>query len=142
MYGSLSTQSKLLSYRKIIVFFYSNQTFDLKTMSINDINIDTKFRLRALRDDYVHAFVTYFLLEFTACQQKTVINTGRKMFWKTIFDSFWILLAPGAGYTHWKQTVFYFPDYATTKQDEILEGNFSCKVNLENTVCRNMNFMD
>ncbi len=23
------------------------------------------------------------------------------------------------------------------KQDEILEGNFSCKVNLENTVCRN-----
>jgi protein arginine N-methyltransferase 1 len=86
-------------------------------MTINDINIDTKFRLRALRDDYVHAFVTYFLIEFTACQQKTVINT-----------------APGAGYTHWKQTVFYFPDYATLKQDEALEGNFSCKLNLENTV--------
>jgi hypothetical protein len=52
-----------------------------------------------------------------------------------------ILLAPGAGYTHWKQTVFYFPDYATLKQDEILEGNFSCQVNLENTVCRNKNFI-
>lgn len=44
------------------------------------------------------------------------------------------LLAPGAGYTHWKQTVFYFPDYATIKRDEVLEGKYSCKVNLENPV--------
>ncbi|CAF3079989.1 unnamed protein product [Rotaria sp. Silwood2] len=76
----------------------------------------TKFRLSALRDDYIHAFVTYFVVEFTACPQQIAINT-----------------APGAGYTHWKQTVFYFPDYATIKQDEILEGKFSCKVNLQNT---------
>jgi len=101
--------------RQICTDHYPLKTFDLKTMSINDINIDTKFRLHALRDDYIHAFVTYFLVEFTACPQKIVINT-----------------APGAGYTHWKQTVFYFPDSATIKQDEILEGNFSCKVNLEN----------
>ncbi len=47
-------------------------------MSINDINIDNQFRLRALRDDYIHAFVTYFLVEFTACPQRTVINTGMK----------------------------------------------------------------
>jgi hypothetical protein len=45
-------------------------------MTINDINIDSKFRLCALRDDYIHAFVTYFVVEFTACSQKTVINTG------------------------------------------------------------------
>jgi protein arginine N-methyltransferase 1 len=43
-------------------------------------------------------------------------------------------LAPGAGYTHWKQTVFYFPDYVTIKRDEVLEGTFACKVNLENPV--------
>jgi len=42
-----------------------------------------------------------------------------------------IFVAPGAGYTHWKQTVFYFPDYATIKQNEVLEGKFYCKVNLE-----------
>jgi protein arginine N-methyltransferase 1 len=42
-----------------------------------------------------------------------------------------LFLAPGAGYTHWKQTVFYFPDYATIKHDEVLEGKFYCKVNLE-----------
>lgn len=48
----------------------------------------------------------------------------------------WVLtrLAPGAGYTHWKQTVFYFPDYATIKQNETLEGTYSCKVNRENPV--------
>jgi protein arginine N-methyltransferase 1 len=45
-------------------------------MTIDDINIDSKFRLRALRDDYIHAFVTYFVVEFTACPQRTVINTG------------------------------------------------------------------
>jgi protein arginine N-methyltransferase 1 len=87
-------------------------------MTINDINLDATFRLRALRDDYIHAFVTYFLVEFTACPQKTVINT-----------------APGAGYTHWKQTVFYFPDYVTAKFDEVVEGTFTCKVNLEHPVC-------
>ena len=48
-------------------------------MTIDDINVDAKFQLRAQRDDYIHAFVTYFLVEFTACPQRTVINTGRKI---------------------------------------------------------------
>jgi protein arginine N-methyltransferase 1 len=47
-------------------------------MTVNDINIDAKFRLRALRDDYIHAFVTYFVAEFTACSQRTAINTGKE----------------------------------------------------------------
>ncbi|CAF3372084.1 unnamed protein product [Rotaria sp. Silwood1] len=102
--------------RQICTDHFPLKTIDLKTMTIDDINIDSKFRLTALRDDYVHAFVTYFVAEFTACSQRTVINT-----------------APGAGYTHWKQTVFYFPDYATIKHDEALEGTYYCKVNLENT---------
>jgi protein arginine N-methyltransferase 1 len=46
-------------------------------MTVDDINIDSKFRLRAFRDDYIHAFVTYFVAEFTACSQKTFINTGK-----------------------------------------------------------------
>ncbi len=56
--------------------FYFNQTFDLKTMTVNDIEIDSNFQLHAVRDDYIHAFVTYFIAEFTACSQKTFINTG------------------------------------------------------------------
>ena len=105
-------------------------------MTIDDINIESKFRLRAFRDDYVHAFVTYFIAEFSACAQKTYINTGKKTCLSLFqIEQIIVLLAPGAGYTHWKQTVFYFPDYATIKRDEMLEGTFSCKVNLENPVC-------
>lgn len=48
-------------------------------MTVDDINIDANFRLRALREDYIHAFVTYFIAEFTACSQKTFINTGEIM---------------------------------------------------------------
>ena len=103
-------------------------------MTVNDINVDAKFQLRALRDDYIHAFVTYFIAEFTACSQKTAISTGRVTFEPERRSLSTFLLAPGAGYTHWKQTVFYFPDYATIKRDEVVEGTFSCKVNLENTV--------
>ena len=55
-------------------------------MSINDIQVNTRFRLRALRDDYIHAFVTYFVLEFTACEQRTVINTGSERFSRFIGD--------------------------------------------------------
>ncbi len=54
---------------------------------------------------------------------------------KVDIKNFFFLAAPGAGYTHWKQTVFYFPDYVTIKRDEVLEGTFNCKVNLENPVC-------
>ena len=104
-------------------------------MTVDDIDTEAKFRLRALRDDYVHAFVIYFVAEFSACAQKTVISTGKKT---KLSDSRAMTLvcrlAPGAGYTHWKQTVFYFPDCATIKQNEILEGTYRCKVNRENPV--------
>jgi protein arginine N-methyltransferase 1 len=127
--------------RQICTDHFPLKTFDLKTITINDINIDTKFRLRALRDDYIHAFVTYFLVEFTACPQKTVINTGMYYDLGKTFVYFEYVVAPGAGYTHWKQTVFYFPDCATIKFDETIEGNFSCNVNLEHPVCRKSFFI-
>lgn len=51
-------------------------------MTVDDINIDATFQLRAMRDDYIHAFVTYFVVEFTACSQRTYINTGKTLLWK------------------------------------------------------------
>lgn len=101
--------------RQIATDHCALKTIDLKTISLNDIQTETTFQLRAIRDDYIHAFVTYFVAEFSACPQRTVIST-----------------APGAGYTHWKHTVFYFPEYIMMKKDEILKGKFTCKVNLEN----------
>jgi protein arginine N-methyltransferase 1 len=63
--------------RQICTDHFPLKTFDLKTMTINDIGIDSQFKLRALRDDYIHAFVIYFIAEFTACPQRTVISTGK-----------------------------------------------------------------
>ena len=105
-------------------------------MTVDDIDMDAKFQLRAVRDDYIHAFVTYFVVEFSACAQRTVINTGKILRKRCDIKSnfLFVYLAPGAGHTHWKQTVFYFPDYATIKQNEVLEGRYYCKVNRENTV--------
>lgn len=53
-------------------------------MKVEDIDIDAKFRLRAIRDDYIHAFVTYFVVEFSACSHRTVINTGKIIENKTV----------------------------------------------------------
>ncbi len=49
-------------------------------MTVDDINVDSNFRLTAFRDDYIHAFVTYFIVEFSACSQKTYINTGKHIY--------------------------------------------------------------
>lgn len=65
--------------RQIATDHFPLKTIDLKTITVNDIQTDASFELRAVRDDYVHAFVTYFVVEFTACAQRTVMNTGRSI---------------------------------------------------------------
>lgn len=43
-------------------------------------------------------------------------------------------LAPGAPYTHWKQTVFYFNEYLTVKKGDEVYGVFSMQPNPKNKV--------
>lgn len=89
---------------------------DINTMQAGDLEFNTKFHLQLKRNDYVHAFVTYFNIEFSACHKKVGFST-----------------APDHPYTHWKQTVFYFKDYLTAKRGEEIFGVFSCKPNLRNS---------
>lgn len=72
---------------------------DLNTMKKEDLNFDVPFTLTVRQNDYLHAFVTYFNVEFSKCHKRT-----------------WFSTAPEAPYTHWKQTVFYLHDYATVKK--------------------------
>ena len=51
------------------------------------------------RNDYVHALVCFFNMEFTHCHKRIGFSTS-----------------PESPYTHWKQTVFYFDDYLTVKK--------------------------
>ncbi|TPX34495.1 hypothetical protein SmJEL517_g02808 [Synchytrium microbalum] len=80
---------------------------DLYTVTLEELAFESPFSLRALRDDYVHAFVVYFDIRFGACHKPLRFSTG-----------------PHAPYTHWKQTVFYTPDYMTVKQNETITGTF------------------
>lgn len=65
--------------------------FDLQTVRVEDLSFTANFSLDAIRNDYIHALVAYFTVEFSKCHKYCGFSTG-----------------PDAPYTHWKQTLFYF----------------------------------
>jgi len=88
---------------------------DLYAVKKEDLAFSAPFHLQVRRNDYVHALITYFNIEFTKCHKRTGFST-----------------APEARYTHWKQTVFYFDDYLTVKAGEEIFGSFTMKPNERN----------
>lgn len=59
---------------------------DLYTVKVEDLAFAAPFEITGLRDDYIHAFLCYFDIDFTACHKPVRFSTG-----------------PHAHYTHWKQ---------------------------------------
>uniref|UniRef100_A0AAZ3RH70 Protein arginine N-methyltransferase domain-containing protein n=3 Tax=Oncorhynchus TaxID=8016 RepID=A0AAZ3RH70_ONCTS len=88
---------------------------DIYTVKPEDLSFTTAFCLQIQRNDYVHAMVTYFNIEFTKCHKKTGFST-----------------APDAASTHWKQTVFYLEDYLTVRKGEEILGSIAVKPNDKN----------
>lgn len=88
---------------------------DLYTVQKGDLDFETSWRLKVFRDDYIHALVAFFNVEFSRSHTRIGFSTG-----------------PDAAYTHWKQTVFYLEDYLVVKHNEVLEGTFSMKPNARN----------
>ncbi|XP_051917715.1 protein arginine N-methyltransferase 8-B isoform X2 [Hippocampus zosterae] len=88
---------------------------DIYTVKPEDLSFTTAFCLQIQRNDYIHALVTYFNIEFTKCHKKTGFST-----------------APNAAYTHWKQTVFYLEDYLTVRRGEEITGSIAMKPNDKN----------
>jgi len=88
---------------------------DLKTVKVEDLNFNVPFNIIARRNDYVHAFVVFFTVEFSACHKRTGFSTG-----------------PESRYTHWKQTVFYLNDTITIRQGEEINGTFNIVQNKRN----------
>ncbi len=85
---------------------------DLTNMNLDDLSFRSPFYLKAKRNDYVHAFVTYFNIEFSACHKKVGFSTS-----------------PHHPSTHWKQTVFYIKDVPTVYRGDEIFGAFTCKPN-------------
>lgn len=85
-------------------------SIDLYTVKASELAFSVPFTLEAVRNDFVHAFISWFDIEFTACHKPIKFSTG-----------------PHAKYTHWKQTVFYITDYLTVKEGEQIHGHISSR---------------
>lgn len=90
-------------------------TLDLYTCTVADLAFATPFKLAIKRDDFVHALVSWFDIDFTACHKPIRFSTG-----------------PHTKYTHWKQTVFYFKDVLTVQDGEEIACNLQVKPNAKN----------
>lgn len=86
--------------------------FDLYKTKEEDLTFSTNFTLLVKRNDYIHALITYFTVDFTRCHTPTGFSTG-----------------PEEPITHWKQTIFYLDSFITAKINEIFTGKFSLQQN-------------
>lgn len=88
---------------------------DLYKCTTADLAFSIPFTLTARRDDFIHALVAWFDIEFTACHKTIAFSTG-----------------PHTKYTHWKQTVFYLKDVLTVQQGETVGSSLTCRPNDKN----------
>jgi len=84
--------------------------FDIQTMQPEEVDFKAVFSIDAVRDDFCHAFVVYFDVEFSRCHKTISFSTG-----------------PHATYTHWKQTIFYLKEDLTVLQNENISGTLATK---------------
>ena len=90
-------------------------TFDLKTVTKEQLDFSASFKVHVTRNDFCHAIVAWFDVDFSACHKPITFSTG-----------------PSDEYTHWKQTVFYLEDDLTASVGDTMTGNISCKRNAKN----------
>ena len=90
-------------------------TFDLNTVTTADLAFSAPFKLDVRRNDFVHAIIAWFDIEFAACHKPIRFSTG-----------------PHTKYTHWKQTVFYLREVLTVEEGEQIEGQLTNKPNSKN----------
>ena len=88
---------------------------DLYTVTPADLTFTAPFRFRARRDDFIHALIAWFDIDFNACHKPVKFSTG-----------------PHSKYTHWKQTVFYLREVLTVKDGEEISGWLTSKPTKQN----------
>ncbi|KAI9815333.1 MAG: type I protein arginine N-methyltransferase Rmt1 [Pycnora praestabilis] len=90
-------------------------TLDLYTVTAADLTFSSPFTLDVRRNDFVHALIAWFDIDFTACHKPIRFSTG-----------------PHTKYTHWKQTVFYLQEVLTVEAGEQIKGTLENKPNDKN----------
>ena len=88
-------------------------TIDLYTVNSADLAFQAPYVLKVRRSqDFIHALIAWFDIEFTACHKPIHFSTG-----------------PHSKYTHWKQTVFYLREVLTVEENEEVTGYLTSKPN-------------
>ncbi|KAF2000025.1 S-adenosyl-L-methionine-dependent methyltransferase [Amniculicola lignicola CBS 123094] len=90
-------------------------TFDLYTVTAADLAFSIPYELTVRRNDFVHAVIAWFDIEFSKCHKPIKFSTG-----------------PHTKYTHWKQTVFYLQDVLTVEEGEKITGTLENKPSEKN----------
>lgn len=90
-------------------------SLDLLTCKVGDLTFESNFELQIDRDDYIHAYVSYFDCTFTQVHKELVLSTS-----------------PFTYPTHWKQTVFYVKDPIVVHKGETITGIIKCCPNSNN----------
>ncbi|KAI9725268.1 MAG: type I protein arginine N-methyltransferase Rmt1 [Chrysothrix sp. TS-e1954] len=90
-------------------------SLDLNTVTKEDLAYSEAFSLPVRRNDFVHALIAWFDIDFTACHKPIRFSTG-----------------PHTKYTHWKQTVFYLTNALTVEEGERIDGRLSSSPNEKN----------
>lgn len=90
-------------------------TIDLNTVTAAELSFSVPFNLRCQRNDFIHALIAWFDIDFTACHKPIRFSTG-----------------PHTKYTHWKQTVFYLREVLTVEEGESVAGYLTNKPNAKN----------
>lgn len=85
------------------------------TVTKEELSFAVPFRINAIRNDYCHALVAYFDVEFTHGLRPVSFVTG-----------------PHVKPTHWKQTVLYLDRSLPMERGEPLEGMLACRPNKKN----------
>jgi len=87
-------------------------SFDLYTVTTEDLAFEAPYALKARKPDFIHALIAWFDIEFSACHKPIHFSTG-----------------PHSKYTHWKQTVFYLREVLTVEENEEVKGILKSKPN-------------
>ncbi|KAF2115856.1 S-adenosyl-L-methionine-dependent methyltransferase [Lophiotrema nucula] len=90
-------------------------TLDLYTVQPKDLAFELPYSIPVRRNDFVHALIAWFDIEFSACHKPIRFSTG-----------------PHTKYTHWKQTVFYLQDVLTVEEGEKITGVLTNKPSEKN----------
>lgn len=88
---------------------------DIYKVTKEELDFESAFEVKLSRDDYVHALVFYFNVEFSKTHGKIKFGTG-----------------PRNEYTHWKQTVFYLDEPLIGSAGDVVKGTIKVKRNAKN----------